>query len=83
LLILAEVINTGSETVPLTVNLDAKYSRVRATVLTSKGVNDANDFNNKNLVRPKTIDEQVRIRTGKMQWDVPRWSITILHFSGA
>jgi alpha-L-arabinofuranosidase len=73
------VINTGSETVPLTVNLDGKYSRVRATVLTSKGVNDANDFNDKNLVRPKTI-EQVRIRTGKMQWDVPRWSIAILHF---
>ena len=74
-----KLINVGAEAVPLTVDVGGEYGRANATILTSESVNDANDFDSKDRVRPRTID--VGVEKGKMQWQVPRWSITVVQYS--
>jgi alpha-N-arabinofuranosidase len=73
-----KVINVGNETVPLTVSVGAEYVRANATILTSESANDANDFTTRGRVTPKQIP--MSVEKSRMQWDVPRWSITVVQF---
>jgi alpha-L-arabinofuranosidase len=75
-----QVINAGRDTVPLTVRLDQSYNMVNGTILTSTDINDFNIFGNKDKVVPRPVRGLQMQGGNQLQWSVPRWSLTVLHF---
>ncbi|KAI9869852.1 MAG: hypothetical protein M1830_005025, partial [Pleopsidium flavum] len=48
-----QVVNSGTNAVPLSVNIDAPYTNVNGTILTSGNLNDYDFFNNQTAVYPR------------------------------
>ena len=78
-----KIVNTGNQTVPLTIALDDQaYQKVNATTLQNDDPNAFNTVEQQDAVVPKALtDGQLPIR-GSMgfTWTVPVFSSTVIQF---
>ncbi|KAK3066493.1 hypothetical protein LTR53_017133, partial [Teratosphaeriaceae sp. CCFEE 6253] len=76
-----KVINTLGEAIPLTVDITQSYKAVNGTILTAADLNSYNYVYNQTEVVPKPLDlSGAECGNASFQWDVPRWSLTVLQF---
>ncbi|KAI9689643.1 MAG: hypothetical protein M1820_010141 [Bogoriella megaspora] len=79
-----KVINSGNQTVPLDVNIDAGYSSVNGTIITNDDPNGFNYRNNMTAIVPQPLNissAAYGAGNGAFKWQVPAWSITVLQFN--
>ncbi|KAF1991766.1 glycoside hydrolase family 51 protein [Aulographum hederae CBS 113979] len=78
-----KVINANATAVPLEVHIDAAWSTVNATILTSPDVDISNSRDELTAIVPKPVvfPEGLRAGNGSFTWDVPGFSITVLQFN--
>ncbi|KAI9814218.1 MAG: hypothetical protein M1827_003384 [Pycnora praestabilis] len=77
-----KVINSGNNTVPLSVQLDQPYTNVNGTIITNPDPNAYNYRNNQTAIIPTPLSLSLATQSGGMNftWDVPGFSITVLQF---
>ncbi|KAK0257074.1 hypothetical protein LTR91_001589 [Friedmanniomyces endolithicus] len=82
-----KIINILGDSVPLTVNIPQPYKAVNGTILTAADLNSYNYIYNQTEVVPKPLSIPASASTpasyggaAKFQWDVPRFSLTVLQF---
>ena len=85
-----KVINILNDTVPLTINLGQSYIGVNGTILTAADLNSYNYIYNQTEVVPKPLNVSGSGSSGpagygggnngSFNWEVPRFSLTVLQF---
>jgi alpha-N-arabinofuranosidase len=78
-----KVVNSGNQTVPLSVDIDATYFSVNGTILTNPDLQGFNYFNNQTAIVPRPIEGLMSNSTsgnGTFQWSVPAYSVSVLQF---
>ena len=92
LTVIQQVINILNDTVPLTVNLPQPYRSVNGTILTAPDLNSYNYIHNQTevVLRPLNLTTPApsaygyggngASNNGSFQWNVPRYSSTVLQF---
>lgn len=78
-----QIVNTGNQTVPLTVELDdSSYRRVNATMLQSDDPNAYNRVESPEAVKPRSLGEsELPVLGGSgFTWNVPVFSSTVIQF---
>lgn len=70
--------------VPLTINIPQAYTSVNGTILTGADLNSYNYIYNQTEVVPQPLNissaPSAYGKNGSFQWDVPRFSLTVLQF---
>jgi alpha-N-arabinofuranosidase len=78
-----KVINTGNQTVPLTITLDDQsYQKVNATTLQNDDPNAFNTVEHQNAVGPRSLSDGNLPVLGPsgFTWTVPVFSSTVIQF---
>ncbi|TKA74779.1 hypothetical protein B0A55_03848 [Friedmanniomyces simplex] len=80
-----KVINILGDSIPLTVNIPQPYHSVNGTILTAADLNSYNYIYNQTEVIPKPLNISTPAPAAyggnaSFQWDVPRFSLTVLQF---
>ncbi|KAF2087112.1 glycoside hydrolase family 51 protein [Saccharata proteae CBS 121410] len=75
-----KVINTGNQTVPLTVSFDTAFSSVSGTIITADDPNAFNSVDDQTAVVPRPLNLTAGGGNGSFVWGVPGNSITVLQF---
>jgi len=76
-----KVVNADNATVPLSVDMDARWSRVNGTIITNPDPAGFNYLNNQTAIVPVAIDGLCSDGgDGRFAWDVPAFSISVLQF---
>jgi len=81
--LITKIINTGNQTVPLTITLDDQsYQMVNATTLQNDDPNAFNTAEQQDAVVPKALtDGQLPVRGSQgFTWTVPVFSSTVIQF---
>ncbi|KAL0259617.1 hypothetical protein SLS55_005354 [Diplodia seriata] len=80
-----KVINAGNQTMPLSVAIDAAYSKVNGTIMQHDNINGFNFVNNQTAIVPYPLGANgtalpAKSSNGSFIWNVPIHSITVLQF---
>lgn len=80
-----QVINAGNRTLPLSVSIDAAYSKVNGTIMQNGDINGFNYVNNQTAIVPFPLGGNgtalpAKSSNGSFIWNVPLHSITVLQF---
>ncbi|KAK3045436.1 hypothetical protein LTS18_013819 [Coniosporium uncinatum] len=78
-----KVINAGSSSVPLTVNMDVAYTAVNGTIMTNPDVNVYNTRQQQHAIVPEAAeieDNGAKRANETFAWNVPGYSVAVLEF---
>ncbi|KAL1637860.1 hypothetical protein SLS56_000417 [Neofusicoccum ribis] len=80
-----KVVNAGNRTIPLSVSIDAAYSKFNGTIMQNDDINGFNYVNNQTAIIPRPLGANgtavpAKSSNGSFIWNVPIHSITVLQF---